>query len=356
MNVRPITLSLCLPILMASTATAASPDAKQPVLHKNVILAIHGGAGVIARDKLPKEVEQAVRKDLRDALEVGYRILKQPNGKGLDAVEAAIRLLEDSPVFNAGRGAAFTREKTVELDAAMMCGKTLRAGAVASVTTIKNPISGARAVMERSGHVLLVGRGAEEFAKDIGLEIVDPTWFHTPNRLRAVEEKLRKAKEPGATDPFPTDPSQCDAGRAPDHRFGTVGAVAVDAQGNLAAGTSTGGLTMKRAGRVGDSPIIGAGTYADNRTCAVSATGDGEYFIRATCARTIAALIEYKEQSVAEAAHEALFNRIKPLGGEGGVIVLNAKGEASLPFTTLGMYRGYVTSDGHFHVAVYDDE
>jgi beta-aspartyl-peptidase (threonine type) len=312
-----------------------------------IIFAIHGGAGVIDRSKLTKEVERDVRADLEKALDKGYEILKN-NGTSLDAVEAAIRLLEDSPVFNAGRGSAFTRERTIELDASIMCGRTLGAGAVAGVTTIKNPITAARAVMEKSGHVLMTGRGAEKLAAELGLEIVEPKYFHTDSRLRALEEKLRKDKE--------RNRKQTQNATEEDHRYGTVGAVALDSDGNLAAGTSTGGITGKRVGRIGDSPIIGAGTYADNRTCAVSATGDGEYFIRTSCARTIAALIEYKGLSLEEASRTVLFNQIKPLGGEGGVIVLNARGEVAFTFTTEGMYRGYVTEDGMKKVLIYKDE
>jgi beta-aspartyl-peptidase (threonine type) len=308
-----------------------------------VIFAIHGGAGVIDRDKLTGEVEREVRADLNKALDAGYAILKK-KGTSLDAVEAAIRLLEDSPVFNAGRGAAFTRERTIELDASIMCGRTLNAGAVASVTTIKNPIAAARAVMEKSGHVLMVSRGAEKFAADAGLEIVEPKYFHTDSRLRALEDKFKKEKRQRKTTSSET---------GEDHRYGTVGAVALDSDGNLAAGTSTGGITGKRVGRIGDSPIIGAGTYADNRTCAISATGDGEFFIRTSCARTIAALVDYKRMSLNDASTDVLFKQIKPLGGEGGVIVLNARGEVAFTFTTEGMYRGYITEDGQKKVLIY---
>jgi L-asparaginase / beta-aspartyl-peptidase len=343
-------LLLILGTTVSFSATAADPKQK-------VIFAIHGGAGVIARDKLTKEVESDVRTSLDKALDEGYAVLKR-GGSSLDAVEAAIRLMEDAPVFNAGRGAAFTREKTIELDASIMSGNERRAGAVAAVSRIKNPISAARAVMEKSGHVLLIGPGAEKFAEETGLELKDLDYFKTPSRLRALEEKLRRERRASQSekDNSLAVPTSTLEGRAEDRHLGTVGAVALDESGNLAAGTSTGGITGKRVGRVGDSPIIGAGTYADNKTCAISATGDGEYFIRTSCARTIAALVEYKGMSLADASHAVLFDQIKRLGGEGGVIVLNARGELAFTFTTEGMYRAYVTKDGAKHVMIYRDE
>jgi beta-aspartyl-peptidase (threonine type) len=319
-----------------------------------VIFAVHGGAGVIARDKLTPEVERDVRDNLDKALDAGYAVLKR-GGSGLDAVEAAIRLMEDAPVFNAGRGAAFTRDRTIELDASIMEGKNRKAGAVAAVARIKNPILAARGVMERSPHVMLIGPGAEKFAEEIGLKMETPDYFKTPSRLNALEDKLRNERQQA-----PSDTDKRDAGSQASleehHRYGTVGAVALDADGNLAAGTSTGGISGKRAGRVGDSPIIGAGTYADNSACAISATGDGEYFIRTSCARTIAALVQYKGLSLADAGRAVLFDQIKPLGGNGGVIILNAKGELAFSFTTQGMYRAYVTADGQKKVLIYDDE
>jgi beta-aspartyl-peptidase (threonine type) len=321
-----------------------------------VVFAIHGGAGVISRDKLTEEVERDVRADLDKALDEGFAVLKR-GGTGLDAVEAAIRLMEDSPVFNAGRGSAFTREKTIELDASIMCGRTQGAGAVAAVSRIKNPISAARAVMDKSGHVLLIGTGAEKFAAELGLPMEQPEYFKTQSRLRALEEKLKRERDNEKRGSLDRSGEQsANDGIVDDHRYGTVGAVALDNAGNLAAGTSTGGITGKRVGRVGDSPIIGAGTYADNKTCAVSATGDGEYFIRTSCARTIAALIEYKGLSLKEASRTVLFDQIKPLGGNGGVIALNARGELAFTFTTEGMYRAYVTEAGEKRVLIYGDE
>jgi beta-aspartyl-peptidase (threonine type) len=319
-----------------------------------VIFAVHGGAGVIARDKLSAEVERDVRDNLDKALDAGYAVLKR-GASSLDAVEAAIVLMEDAPVFNAGRGAAFTRDKTIELDASVMVGNNRKAGAVAAVSRIKNPILAARGVMERSPHVMLIGPGAEKFAEEIGLKMETPEYFKTPSRLKALEDKLRTERQR-----TPRDAGSGDAGSQASlyehHRYGTVGAVALDAQGNLAAGTSTGGISGKRSGRVGDSPIVGAGTYAENSSCAISATGDGEYFIRTSCARTIAALVEYKGMSLAEASRAVLFDQIKPLGGNGGVIVLGPRGEVAFTFTTQGMYRGYVTDEGKKKVLIYNDE
>ena len=346
--------SICCLALIALIVTTMAHAADPPT--PKVVFAIHGGAGVISRDKLTQEVEREVRADLDKALDEGYAVLKR-GGTSLDAVEAAIRLMEDSPVFNAGRGSAFTREKTIELDASIMCGRTLGAGAVAAVSRIKNPISAARAVMDKSGHVLLIGEGAEKFATEIGLAMEDPDYFKIPSRLRALEEKLRRERNSAKQGSLKqSGDSKTKENVAEDHRYGTVGAVALDKAGNLAAGTSTGGITGKRVGRVGDSPIIGAGTYANNKTCAVSATGDGEYFIRTSCARTIAALIEYKGLPLQEASRTVLFDQIKPLGGEGGVIVLNARGELAFTFTTEGMYRAYVTEAGEKRVLIYGDE
>ena len=312
-----------------------------------VIFAIHGGAGAVPKGKLAPALEKEIRATLDRALVAGETALKKPDGTGLDAVTAAITLLEDSPLFNAGKGAVFTREGKNELDASIMNGANRHAGAVASVTTIKNPILAARAVMEKSGHVLMVGQGADLYAKQIGLEIVDPSYFRTDRRWQDLQERLKRdAEKAGRTGAIPIDPR---------HRFGTVGAVALDRHGNLAAGTSTGGLTAKRHGRVGDSPIIGAGTFADNKSCAISATGDGEYFIRAVAAHDIAALVQYKGLSVKDAAEEVLFRKIKPAGGDGAVIVLDPKGNLATPYTTDGLYRGQVTAAGKRKVMIYDE-
>jgi len=303
------------------------------------VLVIHGGAGVVAKDVTPQR-EKAVRATLQRALESGYAQLRA--GKpALDAVTAVITVLEDDPLFNAGKGAVFTHDGRNELDASIMDGSTLRAGSVANVHRVKNPILLARAVMEKSPHVMLVGDGAEEFARSVGVELVDPKYFYTEDRWQQLQDALKKDREKNIA---PT--------KAPHH--GTVGAVALDAHGHLAAGTSTGGMTDKRYGRVGDSPIIGAGTYA-NATCAVSATGWGEYYIRANAAHDICARVEYRGEPVAQAAKEVVMDVIPKLGGDGGVIALDVDGNFTMPFNTEGMYRGWVDKDGKTHIAIFTD-
>ncbi|RME94781.1 MAG: isoaspartyl peptidase/L-asparaginase [Verrucomicrobia bacterium] len=295
-----------------------------------IAIVIHGGAGNISRSTLSPEKEAACRAALREALDAGYRILQQ-GGASLDAVEAAIAVLEDSPWFNAGKGAVFTSAGTHELDASIMDGATLRAGAVAAVRRVRHPIRLARQVMERTPHVLLVGEGAEALAREAGLELVDPAWFDTPERRAAWEKRRSQA-------PAPNEPGPADV--AAEGKHGTVGAVALDRHGHLAAGTSTGGLSGKRPGRVGDSPLIGAGTYARDATCAVSATGQGEFFIRLAVAHEISARVEHRGLSAAEAA-AAVIREVGWLGGEGGVIVLDARGRVATPFNTTGMFRGW---------------
>ncbi|HKR64946.1 MAG TPA: isoaspartyl peptidase/L-asparaginase [Thermoanaerobaculia bacterium] len=307
---------------------------------------IHGGAGTITRKSMTPEMEQQYRTELEKALRAGHDILAK-GGTSLDAVEAAIRIMEDSPLFNAGKGAVFTHEGKNELDASIMDGKTLKAGAVAGVTILKNPITAARAVMEKSKHVMMVGRGAELFATKMGLEIVDPSYFWTERRWKALQQELLLEQKPNAeVVPFPEHEVK---------KFGTVGALALDQSGNLAAGTSTGGMTNKMYGRVGDSPIIGAGTYADNNSCAVSGTGDGEYFIRLSVARDIAALVSYRNMTVQQAGDEVIHKKLTNLGGEGGVIILDAKGNVAMPFNSEGMYRGWIGDDGVPHVLIYKD-
>jgi L-asparaginase / beta-aspartyl-peptidase len=309
------------------------------------LFVMHGGAGTILRKNMTPEMEKQYRATLEEALRTGYGILRS-GGTSLDAVEKSIRVLEDSPLYNAGKGAVFTHEGRNELDASIMDGKSKRAGAVAGVTTIKNPISAARAVMEKSPHVMMAGKGAEAFAAGAGLEIVDPSYFWTERRWKELQREL--ASEGGKTS---------DLGPWLDQRkFGTVGAVALDQNGNLAAGTSTGGMSNKRWGRIGDSPIIGAGTYADNESCAVSGTGHGEFFIRYTVASEISALIKYKGMSVQTAADEVIQRRLKPVGGEGGVIALDHDGNFAFSFNSKGMYRGYIGADGVPHVSIYEDE
>ncbi len=340
-------------VLVMAVSTVRSVSATDSV--GDVVLAVHGGAGVTPKGKLSAEREKAIRAALDAALKAGEAVLNSPDGTSLDAVETAVRVLEDSPLFNAGKGAAFTREGKNEMDASIMDGRTRAAGAVGYVTTTKNPISAARAVMEKSGHVLMVGEGAEAFASQSGCEIVDPKYFRTQRRWKLLQEELAKEAEQQRTGSIGDDgvAKLALGAQNPEAQCGTVGAVALDRHGNLAAATSTGGLTMKRHGRVGDSPIVGAGTFADNKSCAVSGTGQGEYFIRAVAAYDIAALMEYKGLSVARAADEVVNRKIKLAGGEAGVIALDAKGNHAAPYNTNGLYRGYVTKDGKRHVAIY---
>ncbi len=306
-------------------------------------IAIHGGAGTITRGSMTPEREAEYRHKLSEALLAARRILEE-GGAALDAVVAAITVMEESPLFNAGRGAVFTADGRNELDASIMDGATLNAGAVAAVTHVRSPIRLARAVLEHSPHVLLAGQGAEEFARDQGIELVPATWFWTERRFRQLLKVQEKGEHALLLD------------HDGDHRFGTVGAVVLDAKGDLAAGTSTGGLTNKAWGRIGDSPIIGAGTYASNRSCAVSGTGQGEYFMRLTIARDICALVEYRGLSLQEAADEMVQRRLKELGGGGGVIALGRDGTIVFSFNTEGMYRGWLDSrDPEPKTAIYRD-
>jgi beta-aspartyl-peptidase (threonine type) len=308
-----------------------------------IALVVHGGAGTILRENMTPEREKQYRDALTEALQAGYSILVE-GGSALDAVEAAVIVMEDSPLFNAGKGSVFTSQGTNEMDASIMDGSDLNAGAVASVTTIKNPIKAAREVMAGTRHVMLVGRGAELFAAEHGLEIVDPEYFFTQRRWEALLKAKEKAKSSRLE---PVDETT---------KFGTSAALALDRDGNLAAGTSTGGLTNKMHGRVGDSPIIGAGTYANNATCAVSATGTGEYFMRGLLCYQVSALMEYAGMSVEEAAIKVIDGQLTDLGGDGGIIAMDKNGNVSMQFNTAGMYRGYVKEDGEFHVAIYGDE
>jgi beta-aspartyl-peptidase (threonine type) len=309
----------------------------------DVAIVIHGGAGTIRRGDLTPELEAAYRSALEEALTAGHLVLRQ-GGSSLDGVVAAIRVMEDSPLFNAGKGAVFTSEGTNELDAAIMDGKTLMAGAVAGVKRVRSPVTLARAVMEQSPHVMMSGAGAEIFAAEQGIELVDPSYFFTERRWEALQRA--KAEEAGA---------QVTALLPDDRKFGTVGAVALDSHGNLAAATSTGGMTNKRFGRIGDAPIIGAGTYADNRSCAVSATGHGEYFIRATVAHDICARMKYGGRTLQEAAHEVVMKELVELGGEGGIIALDRKGNIAMPFNSEGMYRGSIDKAGTMTIQIYHD-
>jgi beta-aspartyl-peptidase (threonine type) len=326
-----------------SEAAEKASDFHSNMETKKIGLVIHGGAGTIERSNMTPGRESEYRAGLERALKAGYEILKR-GGSSLDATEAAVRVLEDDPLFNAGKGSVFTSAGTNELDASIMDGKTLKAGAVASVKHIKNPISLARLVMEKSPHVMLDCAGAEAFAKENGMELVDEKYFFTQERWDALQ-KIKKAEKQGAAGEKKYLISDQD-------RHGTVGAVALDSAGNLAAATSTGGTTNKLPGRIGDTPVIGAGTYANNRTCAVSCTGDGEYFIRAAAAHSVSALMEYGSMNVRDAAQAAL-DAVKKLGGTGGLIAIDREGNVALPFNTAGMYRGYVQPDGKFVIEIY---
>jgi beta-aspartyl-peptidase (threonine type) len=321
---------------------AAGEKPKMQETQNTIGLAIHGGAGTIERSKMTPEREKAHREGLERALTAGCEILKR-GGSSLDAVEAAVRVLEDDPHFNAGRGAVFTNAGTNELDAAIMDGNGLKAGAVANLRRIRNPISLARMVMEKSPHVFMAGQGAEAFAAANGVKFVDQKYFYTEERWQALQ-KTKAVEESGS------------AGKqfiiTDEDRHGTVGAVALDQAGNLAAATSTGGTTNKKPGRIGDSPVIGSGTYANNATCAVSGTGDGEYFIRATVAHDVSALMEYRGMKLQEAAQTAL-DKVAKLGGTGGLIAIDHEGNVALPFNTSGMYRGYVDKNGKFVIEIY---
>ena len=307
--------------------------------HRSRIV-IHGGAGTISKSSLTPEMERKYIDKLTKVLLAGDSVLKQ-GGSSLDAIETTIRMMEDSPLFNAGKGAVFTHEGTNELDASIMDGSTLKAGAVAAVKHIKNPISLARMVMEKSPHVMMVGAGAEDFAKANGMELVDQQYFFTQRRWDELQKMLHNAD------------SSKPAADSTNRKHGTVGCVALDRNGNLAAGTSTGGMTDKMYGRVGDSPIIGAGTYANNKTCAVSSTGWGEYFIRSVVAFDISALMEYKGFSLNDAANTVIMDKLTKLGGTGGIIAVDKDGNIAMPFNTSGMYRAYIDEDGKPVVKIY---
>ena len=315
-----------------------------------IALVIHGGAGTILRENMTAEMEAEYRAKLQEALQVGYAVLDE-GGTSLDAVVATIKVLEESPLFNAGRGAVYTAAAAHELDASIMNGANREAGAVAGVTNLRHPIEAARAVMEHSPHVMMAGPGAEQFAAEQNLELVNNDFFDTEFRkgqLEAVQEREHML-----------DPKNGEGMLSPaevDYKFGTVGCVALDREGNLAAGTSTGGMTNKRYGRVGDSPVIGAGTFAENATCGVSATGHGEFFIRWTVASDIAALMRYQDLSVADAANKVVNEVLVEAGGSGGVIAMDRQGNVAMPHNTPGMYRGYMKEGGEPQVFIYGDE
>jgi beta-aspartyl-peptidase (threonine type) len=318
-------------------------------------MVIHGGAGTIRKENMTEEQDKAYRQKLQEALDAGYAVLES-GGSSLDAITTAVQILEESPLFNAGRGAVFTADGKNELDAAIMDGKTGMAGAVAGISSVKSPILAAQAVMLQSPHVFMIGTGAEQFAKEQGLEMVDPSYFYDERRheqLKRIQEREKnQSKEQGAVLPGSYQGKDF---HFEDHKFGTVGAVALDKNGNLAAGTSTGGMTNKRYGRVGDVPVIGAGTYADNASCAVSATGHGEYFIRNVVAYDISALMKYKNLSLEEAAREVVMNKLVEKGGEGGIIAIDHEGNMTMPFNSEGMFRGFIKEKGNAQVFIYKE-
>lgn len=346
---------LVLTVLLYSTLMHAQTSAGP---HRWAIV-LHGGAGIVDRKTMNPEIDAAYRASLGEALRLGSSVLDQ-GGSSLDAVEAAIRYMEEASLYDAGNGAVFTADGGIELDAAIMDGATLKAGAVAGVERARHPISLARAVMEKSPHVMMVGPGADKYAAEQGLEMVDPSYFFTERRWESLVQQLQKEgrpipPRPASAPPPPAKPlSQIEPPDA--HKYGTVGVVALDRQGNIAAGTSTGGVQAKLYGRVGDSPIIGAGTYASNASCAVSATGTGEYFIRLTAAKEICALVEYKKMTLQAAADDVIHTQLQNLHGDGGVIALTPDGQLAWSFNTPGMYRARLSEGGKPQISIYADE
>ena len=340
---------LCFLILIAPLAGMSAESTARP--DHPIALVIHGGAGTISRKDMTPAMDAEYRAVLKQALDAGYAVLKQ-GGHSLDAVQAAIRIMEDNPLFNAGKGAVFAHNGKNEMDAAIMDGATLKAGAVAAVEHIKNPIDLARLVMDKTPHVLLMGEGAEEFARSQGMTMMPASYFFTQHRWDELQKAL-KAEQDGKKD---ASAEQYPGTTA--HGFGTVGAVALDRYGNLAAGTSTGGLTNKYYGRVGDSPIIGAGTYANDESCGVSGTGTGEYFIRLDLSKTISDLMLYKGIPLKQAADQLVMHDLVAFGGNdtGGAIAMDRDGNIAMPFNTEGMYRGYIDTAGHEVVKIYQGE
>ncbi len=326
--------SILLIVFLSSCKNETISKVKQTdamVKKQDWAIVIHGGAGVIKRENMSPEMDKEYRAALAYALATGKKVLSE-GGSALEAVEMTIRTMEDNPLFNAGKGAVFNHEGKNELDAAIMDGSTLAAGSITGVTDIKNPITAAISVMTSSQHVMLSGAGASQFSKEQGLEIVSPEYFHTNKRKSELQRALENEK------------------------MGTVGCCALDKQGNLVAGTSTGGMTNKKYNRIGDAPIIGAGTYANNNTCAVSATGHGEYFIRWTVAHDISALMDYKGLSLKEASELVVNDKLVKAGGSGGVICVDKMGNISMPFNSEGMFRGFSTADGEEGIFIYKDE
>uniref|UniRef100_UPI004049158D isoaspartyl peptidase/L-asparaginase family protein n=2 Tax=Gelidibacter sp. TaxID=2018083 RepID=UPI004049158D len=348
-----ITLYFALLLLLFncnSSGDKSKNDNETSIPKAEFAIVIHGGAGTILKENMTPEQELAYKKVLEEAIKVGYNILKN-GGSSLDAVEKTINVMEDSPLFNAGKGAVFTNAETNELDASIMDGKTLNAGASAGTTIVKNPINLARAIMEKSEHVMLSGKGAEQFAIEQNLDIVNPDYFYTENRFNS----LQRIKASEKTELDHNSKSAFYDATIKNSKFGTVGCAALDKNGNLAAGTSTGGMTNKRWGRIGDAPIIGAGTYANNATCAVSSTGWGEYFIRAMVAHDISALMDYKGLTLQEAAKEVIQKKVPKLGGDGGIIAIDKNGTIVMEFNTAGMYRASMNEKGELYIGIYKD-
>lgn len=344
------TLILSSLVLLSCDVNSFKKEAEAETVREpnSFAIVIHGGAGGIKREYFTQEQQEAYTQKLQEALDAGYAVLEK-GGISLDAVQAAINVMEDSPLFNAGKGAVYNSEGNQEMDAAIMDGKTLNAGAVAGVNHIKNPILAARAVMDSSEHVMLSGKGAEIMAKKYGIEMVDSAYFFTEKRLSQLKEMQGTEKTQLDHTSYLIKNELID-----DHKFGTVGAVAIDKDGNIAAGTSTGGMTNKKYGRIGDVPLIGAGTYANNLTCGISCTGTGEYFIRTVAAHEVSSLIKYKKLTPKEALHEVLFNQIEPLGGEGGIILLDKNGDIFWDFNATGMFRGFKKSNGETKVEMFE--
>ncbi len=340
--------SLAIIFIFFGCKTEQKPS--EEIKQNDFAIIIHGGAGTILKKNMSAEKEKAYKEKLSEAIKTGYKILKN-GGTSLDAVEKTIQVMEESPLFNAGKGAVFTHQETNELDASIMTGNNLNAGAVAGVKNVKSPIALARMIMENSPYVLLSGDGASVFAKEKGLEIVNPSYFYTEKRfksLQKVKEKMKMELDYNSKSAF------YDAD-IKDSKFGTVGCVALDKEGNITAGTSTGGMTNKRWNRIGDSPIIGSGTYANNATCGVSSTGWGEYFIRAQVAHDISAQMEYKNVSLKEATTNVIQHKLTKLGGTGGVVALDKNGNMSFEFNTAGMYRASMNDKGELVVKIYKD-
>ncbi|WP_033957533.1 isoaspartyl peptidase/L-asparaginase family protein [Psychroserpens jangbogonensis] len=307
---------------------------------KKISIAIHGGAGTLVKGMMTSELEAKYRNDLKAALDKGYAILNA-GGTAIEAVEVAVQVLEDSPLFNAGKGSVFTATESHEMDASIMDGKTLNAGAVSLISGVKNPVSLARDVMEKSEHVFLAGEGAMQFAKKLDYTLENDDYFYDEFR----HKQWLEIKD--------TDSFQLDHSTKKDSKFGTVGAVACDQEGNIAAATSTGGMTNKKWGRVGDSPMVGSGNYANNKTCAISCTGSGEFFIRGVVAYDVACLMEHKDMSLKAASEEVIHKRILEIGGDGGLIAVDSEGNIAMPFNTEGMYRASKTSEGNEEISIY---